>query len=41
MPMANWVMTKVTRFKTWLPVETAERPEVVPNLPTTRRSTAP
>ena len=41
MPIANWVMTKVTRFKIWLPVDTADSPSVVPNRPTTRRSTAP
>ena len=40
-PMASWVTTKVTRFSTWLPVETAERPEVEPKRPTTSRSTAP
>ena len=33
--------TKVTRFSTWLPVETADNPEVEPKRPTTRRSTAP
>ena len=38
---ASWVTTKVTRFSTWLPVETAESPEVEPKCPTTRRSTAP
>lgn len=41
MPMASWVTTKVTRFSTWLPVDTADRPEVEPNRPTTSRSTAP
>ena len=41
MPIANCVITKVTRLSTWLPVDTAERPEVVPNLPTTSKSTAP
>ena len=25
--MASWVTTKVTRLSTWLPVETADRPE--------------
>ena len=40
-PIANWITTKVTRLSTWLPVETAESPDVEPNLPTTRRSTAP
>ena len=30
MPIANCVTTKVTRFSTWLPVDTAERPEVEP-----------
>ena len=41
MPMASCVTTNVTRFRTWLPVETAERPDVDPNRPTTSRSTAP
>ena len=41
MPMASWVRTKVTRLRIWLPVDTADRPEVEPNRPTTRRSTAP
>ena len=41
MPMASCVTTKVTKFSTWLPVETAERPDVEPNRPTTNRSTAP
>ena len=40
-PIASCVTTKVTRFNTWLPVETADSPEVEPNLPTTSRSTAP
>ena len=39
--MANPVIVKVTRLSTLLPVETPERPAVVPNLPTTSRSTAP
>lgn len=39
-PMANWVTTKVTRLSTWLPVETADRPMVEPNRPTTSRSRA-
>ena len=39
--MASCVTTKVTKFSTWLPVETAERPDVEPNRPTTNRSTAP
>ena len=33
--------TNVTKLSTWLPVDTAERPSVVPNLPTTSKSTAP
>ena len=41
MPIANCVITNVTRLSTWLPVETADNPEVVPNRPTTSRSTAP
>ena len=40
-PIANCVTTNVIKFKTWLPVETAESPAVVPNLPTTSKSTAP
>ena len=40
-PIANCVITNVTKLSTWLPVDTAERPSVVPNLPTTSRSTAP
>ena len=40
-PMERPVITNVTRFRTWLPVETPDRPAVVPNLPTTSRSTAP
>ena len=40
-PIANCVITNVTKLSTWLPVDTAERPSVVPNLPTTSKSTAP
>ena len=40
-PMASWVTTNVTRFNTWLPVDTADSPAVEPNCPTTNRSTAP
>ena len=40
-PIASCVTTKVTRFKIWLPVETAESPAVEPNWPTTSKSTAP
>ena len=31
--MASWVTTKVTRLSTWLPVETADKPEVEPKRP--------
>ena len=30
-PMASCVTTKVTRLRTWLPVDTPDRPAVVPN----------
>ena len=39
--IAQPVTVKVTTLRTLLPVETPERPAVVPKRPTTRRSTAP
>ena len=41
MPVARPVITKVTRLMMLLPVDTPERPSVVPNHPTISTSTAP